>query len=88
MKRSKFSDEQILAIVKEGEAGRKVADLCRANGSSLPRNCQPIGEAYALDIGCLGGYLGATPRLVGIRATGNGRHFYLGVERRALAISD
>jgi hypothetical protein len=28
MKRSKFSDEQILAIVKEGEAGRKVADLC------------------------------------------------------------
>jgi putative transposase len=32
MKRSKFSDEQILAIVKEGEAGRKVADFCRANG--------------------------------------------------------
>ena len=32
MKRSKFSDEQILAIVKEGEAGRKVADVCRANG--------------------------------------------------------
>ena len=32
MKRSKFSDEQILAIVKEGEAGRKVADLCRLHG--------------------------------------------------------
>ena len=32
MKRSKFSDEQILAIVKEGEAGRKVHDLCRAYG--------------------------------------------------------
>ena len=29
---SKFTGEQILAIVKEGEAGRKVADLCRANG--------------------------------------------------------
>jgi putative transposase len=28
MKRSKFTDEQILAIVKEGEGGRKVADLC------------------------------------------------------------
>ena len=27
MKRSKFTDEQILAIVREGEAGRKVADL-------------------------------------------------------------
>jgi putative transposase len=32
MKRSKYSDEQILAIVREGEAGRKVADLCRTNG--------------------------------------------------------
>jgi putative transposase len=32
MKRSKYTDEQILAIVKEGEAGRKVADLCGANG--------------------------------------------------------
>jgi putative transposase len=34
MKRSKFSDEQILAIVKEGEAGRKLADLCRTCGST------------------------------------------------------
>ena len=32
MRRSKFSDEQILAIVKEGEAGRKVADLWRTHG--------------------------------------------------------
>ena len=32
MKRSKFTDEQILSIVKEGEAGRKVADLCRSHG--------------------------------------------------------
>ena len=32
MKRSKFTDEQILAIVKEGEAGRKLADLCRTYG--------------------------------------------------------
>jgi putative transposase len=32
MKRSKFTDEQILAIVREGEAGRKVADLCRIHG--------------------------------------------------------
>jgi putative transposase len=31
MKWSKFSDERILAIVKEGEAERKVTDLCRAN---------------------------------------------------------
>jgi putative transposase len=32
MKRSKFSDEQILAIVKEGEAGRKLTDMCRTYG--------------------------------------------------------
>jgi putative transposase len=32
MRRSKFSEEQILAIVKEGEAGRKIADLCRTHG--------------------------------------------------------
>ena len=32
MKRSKFSDEQILKIVREGEAGGKVADLCRTHG--------------------------------------------------------
>ena len=32
MKRSTFTDEQILAIVKEGEAGRKVADLFRTHG--------------------------------------------------------
>ena len=32
MKRSKFSDEQILAIVREGESGRKVADLVRTHG--------------------------------------------------------
>ena len=31
MKRSKYTDEQILAIVKEGEAGRKVADPCRTH---------------------------------------------------------
>ena len=28
----KYTDEQILAIVKEGEAGRKVADVCRTHG--------------------------------------------------------
>ena len=32
MKRSKFSDEPIPAIVREGGAGRKVADVCRTHG--------------------------------------------------------
>jgi hypothetical protein len=37
MKRSKYSDEQILAIVKEGEAGRKVADCAGHTGSPSKR---------------------------------------------------
>jgi hypothetical protein len=37
MKRSKFTDEQILAIVKEGEAGRKVADSVARMGSPSRR---------------------------------------------------
>ncbi|MDR6789956.1 putative transposase [Sphingomonas sp. BE138] len=34
MKRSRFSDEQIIAIVKEQEAGTKTADVCRRHGIS------------------------------------------------------
>lgn len=32
MKRSRFSEEQIIAILKEQEAGLKTADLCRKHG--------------------------------------------------------
>jgi putative transposase len=31
MKRSKFTEEEVLAIAREGETGRKVADLCRTH---------------------------------------------------------
>jgi len=34
MKRSKFSETQIFAILKEGENGRQVADICREHGIS------------------------------------------------------
>ncbi len=34
MKRSRFSDEQIIAIVKEQEGGTKTADVCRKHGIS------------------------------------------------------
>ena len=34
MKRSRFTDEQIIAIVKEQEAGTKTVDLCRKHGIS------------------------------------------------------
>jgi putative transposase len=34
MKRSRFSDEQIIAVLKEQEAGMATADVCRRHGIS------------------------------------------------------
>lgn len=34
MKRSKFSEEQIIGILREQEAGVKTADICRKHGIS------------------------------------------------------
>ena len=34
MKKSHFSEEQIIGILKQGEAGIKTADLCREHGIS------------------------------------------------------
>ena len=34
MKKSKFSEEKIISIIREGDPGAKVADLCRKHGMS------------------------------------------------------
>ena len=34
MKRSRFSDEQVIGILQEHDAGAKCADLCRKHGMS------------------------------------------------------
>jgi putative transposase len=34
MKRGRFSEEQIVGILKEHEAGRKISELARENGIS------------------------------------------------------
>lgn len=36
MKKSRFSEEQIIAILKEQAAGMKTADVCRRQGISQP----------------------------------------------------
>src|SRR5210317_2456670 len=36
MKRSRFSETQIVSILKEADTGVKVADLCRKHGISQP----------------------------------------------------
>ena len=34
MKRSRFTDSQILAILKQGQSGLPIADICREHGIS------------------------------------------------------
>ena len=36
MRKSRFSESQIIGMIKEQEAGAKVADLCRRHGISTP----------------------------------------------------
>lgn len=36
MKNSRFSEEQIIEILKQSEAGAKTSDLCRQHGISAP----------------------------------------------------
>jgi putative transposase len=36
MKKSKFTESQIVAILKEADAGMKVTDVCRKHGISQP----------------------------------------------------
>ena len=35
MKRKRFSEEKIIGVLKESEAGAKVDDICRRHGVSL-----------------------------------------------------
>ena len=52
MKRNRFTEEQIIGILKEHEAGVSVADLCRKHGVSDGRFYGELGiAAVAFGVG-------------------------------------
>lgn len=50
MKKSKFTESQIIAIIKEQESGKKVADLCREYGISQPTFYQWKSKYSGMDV--------------------------------------
>lgn len=50
MKKSKFTESQIIAIIKEQESGKKVADLCRDYGISQPTFYQWKSKYSGMDV--------------------------------------
>ena len=50
MKRSRFNEEQIIAILKEQEAGLRTADLCRKHGISSATFCKWKAKYGGLEV--------------------------------------
>jgi putative transposase len=50
MKRKRFSEEQIIGILKEHEAGIAVSDLCRKHGVSDASICKWKARYGGLDV--------------------------------------
>ena len=50
MKRSRFTEEQIIGILREQESGVPVADLCRKHGLSSPTFYKGKAKYGGLDV--------------------------------------
>ncbi len=50
MKRTKFTESQIIGILKEQDQGKKVADICREHGISQPTFYQWKSKYFGLDV--------------------------------------
>ncbi len=78
MRRSRFSEEQIIGILKEHHAGLSAKELCRKHGISDATfyiygrlfRCKVFFELYRRDIGCkhLSGVTGLMVRPNGVSA--------------------
>ena len=53
MKRSKFSEQQIISMLKEAEAGVRVTDLCRTHGISQSAFYRWKAQYGGLDVSAL-----------------------------------
>jgi putative transposase len=42
MKKSRFTDSQIIAVLKQAESGTPVSDLCRQHGISSAKSVQTL----------------------------------------------
>jgi putative transposase len=50
MKKSKFTESQIIGILKQQESGKSVADICRENGISQPTFYQWKSKYSGMDV--------------------------------------
>jgi len=50
MKKSKFTESQIIGILKHQETGKSVADICRENGISQPTFYQWKSKYSGMDV--------------------------------------
>ena len=50
MKKKKFTESQIIGILKEQDQGKKVADICREHGISQPTFYQWKSKYSGLDV--------------------------------------
>jgi len=50
MKRTKFTESQIIAILKEQEQGKKMVDICREHGISQPTFYQWKSKYSGMDV--------------------------------------